>query len=110
MRKPSALPALIFILVIAVGFGLAFATGGELSKGAGAVIAILTVIVAFVVSSSVKVADQWEKVVVLRLGRFRSLEGPGLFFIIPIIESGAYWIDPRVITGAFKAETPLPRA
>jgi regulator of protease activity HflC (stomatin/prohibitin superfamily) len=109
MRKPSALPALIFIVILLVGLGLAFATGGELNKGAGAVIAILTVIVAFVVSSSVKVADQWEKVVVLRLGRFRSLEGPGLFFIIPIIESVAYWIDTRVITATFKAEKTLTK-
>src|SRR3984885_14399217 len=109
MRKPSALPALIFIVILLIGFGLAFATGGELNKGAGAVIAILTVIVAFVVSSSVKVADQWEKVVVLRLGRFRSLEGPGLFFIIPIVESVAYWIDTRVITATFKAEKTLTK-
>ena len=69
----------------------------------------MTVIVAFVVSSSIKVADQWEKVVVLRLGRFRSLEGPGLFFIIPIIESVAYWIDTRVITATFKAEKTLTK-
>jgi regulator of protease activity HflC (stomatin/prohibitin superfamily) len=109
MRKPSALPALIFVLIIAVGFGLAYATSGAINYGAGAVIAILTVIVAFVVSSSVKVADQWEKVVVLRLGRFRSLEGPGLFFIIPIIESVAYWIDTRVITATFKAEKTLTK-
>jgi regulator of protease activity HflC (stomatin/prohibitin superfamily) len=109
MRKPSALPALIFFLILCVGFGIAFATGGALSYGAGAIIAILTVVVAFVVSSSVKVADQWEKVVVLRLGRFRSLEGPGLFFIIPIIESVAYWIDTRVITATFKAEKTLTK-
>jgi regulator of protease activity HflC (stomatin/prohibitin superfamily) len=108
MRKPSALPALIFVVILFVGFGLA-ATTGAINYGAGAVIAILTVIVAFVVSSSVKVADQWEKVVVLRLGRFRSLEGPGLFFIIPIIESVAYWIDTRVITATFKAEKTLTK-
>jgi regulator of protease activity HflC (stomatin/prohibitin superfamily) len=109
MRKPSALPALIFVLIVVVGFGLAYATSGAINYGTGAVIAFLTVIVAFVVSSSVKVADQWEKVVVLRLGRFRSLEGPGLFFIIPIIESVAYWIDTRVITATFKAEKTLTK-
>jgi regulator of protease activity HflC (stomatin/prohibitin superfamily) len=107
MRKPSALPALIFVLIILVGFGIAYATSTY--HVASAVLAIMTVIVAFVVSSSVKVADQWEKVVVLRLGRFRSLEGPGLFFIIPIIESVAYWIDTRVITATFKAEKTLTK-
>jgi regulator of protease activity HflC (stomatin/prohibitin superfamily) len=107
MRKPSALPTLIFVLIIFVGFGIAYVASGH--PVASAVIATVTVIVAFVVSSSVKVADQWEKVVVLRLGRFRSLEGPGLFFIIPIIESVAYWIDTRVITATFKAEKTLTK-
>ena len=107
MRKPSALPALIFVLIILVGFGIAYATSTY--HVASAVLATVTVIVAFVVSSSVKVADQWEKVVVLRLGRFRSLEGPGLFFIIPIVESVAYWIDTRVITATFKAEKTLTK-
>jgi regulator of protease activity HflC (stomatin/prohibitin superfamily) len=107
MRKPSALPALIFVLIILVGFGIAYATSTY--HVASAVLAIVTLIVAFVVSSSIKVADQWEKVVVLRLGRFRSLEGPGLFFIIPIIESVAYWIDTRVITATFKAEKTLTK-
>ena len=107
MRKPSALPALIFVLIVLVGFGIAWATSRY--PVASAVVAIVTIIVALVVSSSVKVADQWEKVVVLRLGRFRSLEGPGLFFIIPIIESVAYWIDTRVITATFKAEKTLTK-
>jgi regulator of protease activity HflC (stomatin/prohibitin superfamily) len=107
MRKPSALPALIFVLIVLVGFGIAYATSTY--HVASAVLAIVTLIVAFVVSSSIKVADQWEKVVVLRLGRFRSLEGPGLFFIIPIIESVAYWIDTRVITATFKAEKTLTK-
>jgi regulator of protease activity HflC (stomatin/prohibitin superfamily) len=107
MRKPSALPALIFVLIILVGFGIAYATSTY--HVASAVLAIVTVIVAFAVSSSIKVADQWEKVVVLRLGRFRSLEGPGLFFIIPIVESVAYWIDTRVITATFKAEKTLTK-
>jgi regulator of protease activity HflC (stomatin/prohibitin superfamily) len=46
---------------------------------------------------------------VLRLGRFRSLEGPGLFFIIPIIETVPYWIDTRVIASSFRAEKTLTR-
>jgi regulator of protease activity HflC (stomatin/prohibitin superfamily) len=46
---------------------------------------------------------------VLRLGRFRSLEGPGLFFIIPIIETVPYWIDTRVLASAFKAEKTLTK-
>jgi regulator of protease activity HflC (stomatin/prohibitin superfamily) len=43
-----------------------------------------TVVLAFIVSSAIQVADQWSKAVVLRLGKFRSLQGPGLFLIIPL--------------------------
>ena len=107
MRKPSALPGPIFVLVILVGFGIAYATSRY--PVGSAVVAIVTLIVALVVSSSIKVANQWEKVVVFSLGRFRALEGPGLFFIIPIIETVAYWIDTRVITAAFKAEKTLTK-
>ena len=69
---------------------------------AGLVIAILTF-------AAVKVADQWERVIVLRLGKYRSLRGPGLFFIIPIIDSVPFWIDTRVITASFKAEKTLTK-
>ena len=72
-------------------------------------ISAASALLAFVISYSVKVADQWERVVVLRLGRFRAVSGPGLFFIIPIIDTIAYWIDIRVITAAFKAEKTLTK-
>jgi hypothetical protein len=55
------------------------------------------------------VADQWSKAVVLRLGKFRALEGPGLFFIIPLIDAIPYWIDTRVLTSSFKAEKTLTK-
>ena len=61
------------------------------------------------ISSSIQVADQWSKAVVLRLGKFRSLEGPGLFLIIPLIETIPYWLDIRVLTSSFKAEKTLTK-
>ena len=57
----------------------------------------------------IRVANQWDKAVVLRLGRFHALNGPGLFFIIPVIDVVAYWIDTRVITSSFKAEKTLTK-
>jgi regulator of protease activity HflC (stomatin/prohibitin superfamily) len=72
-------------------------------------IAVIAFVIAFLVSLSIKVADQWEKVVILRLGKFRDLKGPGLFLIIPIIDTVPYWIDTRVITGSFKAEKTLTK-
>ena len=66
-------------------------------------------VLASFVSSAIQVADQWSKAVVLRLGKFRSLQGPGLFLIIPLIDTIPYWIDTRVLTSSFKAEKTLTK-
>jgi regulator of protease activity HflC (stomatin/prohibitin superfamily) len=47
--------------------------------------------------------------VILRLGKFKSLKGPGLFFVVPSIDNIPYWIDNRVITTSFKAENTLTK-
>jgi regulator of protease activity HflC (stomatin/prohibitin superfamily) len=109
MRKPNPLPSLIFVVVFAIGLAIVFFSFGPLSPVGSAIGAIVAFLVAVINSNAVKIADQWERTVVLRLGRFRSLEGPGLFFIIPIIETTPYWIDTRVITSAFKAEKTLTK-
>jgi regulator of protease activity HflC (stomatin/prohibitin superfamily) len=109
MRHSNSLPTLIFVVIVVLGLALAYATAAPPYYGASGWIAVVTFFVAFTVAYAVKIADQWERVVVLRLGRFRSLEGPGLFFIIPIIETVPYWIDTRVITSAFKAEKTLTK-
>jgi len=56
-----------------------------------------------------QIASQWEKVVVLRLGKFHKLPGPGLFWIIPIVDSTAAWIDHRVMVTPFSAEKTLTK-
>jgi regulator of protease activity HflC (stomatin/prohibitin superfamily) len=56
---------------------------------------------------SPKVADQWERGVMLRLGRFTGLRGPGLFWIIPFVDTVSSWIDQRTITTSFAAEQTL---
>jgi len=109
MRKSSSLPGLIFVIILGIGLAFAYYTFVLPDYSESASIAAASAIIAFIVSYSIKVADQWERVVVLRLGRFRALEGPGLFFIIPIIETVPYWIDTRVITSAFKAEKTLTK-
>ena len=58
---------------------------------------------------AIKVASQWEKAVVLRLGKFHGLRGPGLFWIIPIIDSVASWIDHRVMVTPFAAQKTLTK-
>src|SRR5512140_673916 len=61
----------------------------------------------FVCAQSPKVASQWERVVLLRLGKYVGLRGPGLFWIVPFIESPAAYIYQRVITTGFAAEQTL---
>jgi regulator of protease activity HflC (stomatin/prohibitin superfamily) len=58
---------------------------------------------------SIKVADQWQKVAVLRLGRYIGLRGPGLFFIVPIIDSLSSYVDQRVRVANVTAESTLTR-
>jgi regulator of protease activity HflC (stomatin/prohibitin superfamily) len=58
---------------------------------------------------ALKVASQWEKAVVLRLGEFRKLAGPGPFWIIPIIETTPMWVDHRVMVSPFAAQKTLTK-
>ena len=58
---------------------------------------------------ALKVASQWEKVIVLRLGKFKGLRGPGMFWIIPIIDSAPTWIDHRVMVTPFAAQKTLTK-
>jgi len=109
MRKSSSFAALIFIIILGIGCVLAYITYSITGNMASQWIAVIAFVIAFLVSLSIKVADQWEKVVILRLGKFRDLKGPGLFLIIPIIDTVPYWIDTRVITGSFKAEKTLTK-
>jgi regulator of protease activity HflC (stomatin/prohibitin superfamily) len=56
---------------------------------------------------SPRIAKQWERAVVLRLGRFTGLRGPGLFWVVPLIDHVSVWIDQRTITTSFAAEQTL---
>jgi regulator of protease activity HflC (stomatin/prohibitin superfamily) len=100
---------LIFIVIF--GLGLAFAYAADLAAGqmAAGVVGVAAFVVATVASSAIRVADQWDRAVILRLGRFHALKGPGLFFLIPVIDAIPYWIDTRVITTGFKAEKTLTK-
>ncbi len=108
MRRTSAIQPLIFFGVLVVGAVISVLAGGS-PTSPNVPIAVGTIILACLLAVAVKVASEWDRAVVLRLGHFRSLSGPGLFVIIPIIDTIPYWIDIRVITGSFKAEKSLTR-
>ncbi len=109
MRQNSSFAALIFIVILGIGVAAAFGLHSSAANVAAMSVLACSVVLAYIAASGIKVADQWSKAVVLRLGKFRSLEGPGLFLIIPIIESIPYWIDTRVLTSSFKAEKTLTK-
>ncbi len=70
---------------------------------------VIFTILSFLISSSIHIADQWEKAVVLRMGKFTGLRGPGPFMIIPIIDQVDNIIDQRIRVTDFKAEETLTK-
>jgi regulator of protease activity HflC (stomatin/prohibitin superfamily) len=100
----------IFIVLILVSSGAAVWMALE-RVGAGWIIAELLVlnIIGLYVLLAFKVAEQWEKAILLRLGRFIGLKGPGPFWIIPIVDTIPAWIDHRVMVTSFTAERTLTK-
>lgn len=109
MRQNSSFALLVFCVIMGFGEALAYALYRSFTSPESVGIGIVVFLIALIVSAAVKVANQWERAVVLRLGRFRALKGPGLFFIVPVIDNIPYWIDTRVITTAFNAEKTLTK-
>jgi regulator of protease activity HflC (stomatin/prohibitin superfamily) len=68
---------------------------------------VIFALLGLIAMQSPQVAQQWERAVVLRLGRFSGLRGPGLFWIVPFADSVSSWVDQRTITTSFAAEQTL---
>ena len=73
------------------------------------IIGIMLVVVIAILAMAIRIANQWERAVVLFLGKFVGIRGPGLFIIVPFLNSVPYVIDLRVITTSFKAEQTLTK-
>lgn len=101
MWNPISATVMIALAVIAIALYYSDLIGLEL-------LAILLLISLFI-ARSIHIADQWEKAVVLRKGKFQGLKGPGMFFIIPIIDQIDKYIDQRVRVTDFKAEQTLTK-
>src|SRR5512134_1646630 len=90
-----------------VGAGVA---GALFLSGVAPQLAVLAGIALWILlATSIKYTDQWEKAVVLRLGRYRGLRGPGYYIVVPILDRVSYTIDQRIRTTAFGAESCLTR-
>jgi regulator of protease activity HflC (stomatin/prohibitin superfamily) len=92
----------LFVLILSV------VTGGVITASLRNPIGILAgVILGVILMQSPKMAQQWERGIVLRLGKYVGMRGPGLFWVVPFMDSVTSWIDQRVITTNFNAEETL---
>jgi len=98
--RVNVVAVLLFVIIAGSGFAMMIRTENPAYLVGGFVLA-------FLASLSPKVAQQWEKCVVLRLGRYIGLRGPGLFWIVPLLDRVTVFIDQRVITTSFAAEQTL---
>lgn len=98
--RVNIVAVLILLLSVAAGIAITAASDNPFPLMAAALAGVL-------VAQSPKVAKQWERAVVLRLGKFRGLKGPGLFWIVPFVDTISLYIDQRVVTTSFAAEETL---
>ena len=97
-------PVTIVVFVAMLATGLFLGVGLD-SVAIGAAVAVLAVLffIAF------RVARQWQKAVILRMGRYLDLKGPGFFYILPFIDTVPYWIDLRTVTTPLMRKRRLPK-
>jgi regulator of protease activity HflC (stomatin/prohibitin superfamily) len=98
--RPNVIALAILLAFLAAGAALTLTVGNPW-------LLIASALVGVVAMQAPKIAQQWERAVVLRLGRFHAMRGPGLFWIVPFVDSVASWIDQRTITTSFAAEQTL---
>jgi regulator of protease activity HflC (stomatin/prohibitin superfamily) len=109
-NQVNAVSTILFVFLLAVG---CFITYLLESRGTKQIWMILTITVFTLLACyllyAIKLANQWEKAVVLRFGHLRGLYGPGIFWTIPVIDRVVEWIDSRVMVSPFNAEKTLTK-
>lgn len=106
MKVDAGLKFFVFLVI----FGISLVFGGAAARSspfAAVLICVGGFFAAWLISSSVRMVAQWQRAVVLRLGKFAGLKGPGLFFIIPLVESVSNVVDTRTISSTFRAEQTI---
>jgi len=106
----SSIAITIFVIfLVASALGAIYMSDNRFSDTVIGYYVFITMLIGIYILFALKIASQWEKVVVLRLGKFKGLAGPGLFWIIPIIDTTPTWIDHRVMVTPFSAEKTLTK-
>ncbi len=98
--RVNIVAAMAFLLPLIIGLVPTLMLNNPIGVIAGCIVGLL-------LAQTPKVAKQWERAIILRLGRYAGLRGPGLFWIIPFIDTISAWIDQRIITTSFAAEQTL---
>jgi len=106
-NMPSFVETVIFLVFAAASIGLGIYVG-QTRVGLGISIGVGGVILSALLAASIKVANQWERGIVLRLGEFQSIRGPGLFFIVPIIDRVRI-VDTRVLAADIPRQEAITR-
>jgi regulator of protease activity HflC (stomatin/prohibitin superfamily) len=106
LKKESAVPnaniVAILVLMGSIGVGLLM----TMALGSPVPV-IVSAVVGVIAMRSPRIARQWDRAIVLRLGRYHAMRGPGLFWVVPFIDIVGSWIDQRTITTSFAAEQTL---
>ena len=100
-------PAIFSALVFTAAFFAACAAGCALVRSMDIWVICAAFVVATLTSLCVRIASHWERVIILRFGTFNRVAGPGLFFMIPLVEHVALRADQRVMLTGFSAEETL---
>lgn len=101
-------PLSLTLATIVVAIGAIIVTTAD-SALALVAVGLVVILLGILILLTLKMANQWERAVVLRLGRLDKIAGPGLFLIIPIVDQIAYWIDQRIQTTEFNAQQALSK-
>jgi regulator of protease activity HflC (stomatin/prohibitin superfamily) len=107
MAAGSGIQFLIWLIVMLIGSAFAYGAYATTGQVSAVVVEAITLFVASLASSAVRMANQWQRAIVLHLGQFAGVRGPGMFFIIPVLQRVAYVIDTRMITTPFNAEQTI---
>lgn len=109
VTRISGIAGASFTIFLVIGVIVAIIMDNKVNEWIIGTFIILWTLVGIYILFALKVAQQWEKAIVLRLGRFKGLKGPGMFWIIPVIDTTPVWIDHRVMVTPFNAEKTLTK-
>jgi regulator of protease activity HflC (stomatin/prohibitin superfamily) len=108
LKQTNPVAITLFVVILALG-ALASVLTGQFARDAAPLWMLISFVPALYVLFALKIANQWEKAIVLRVGKFARLAGPGMFWIVPIVEAIPTWIDHRVMVTPFSAQKTLTK-